>query len=433
MKQAIATGWDCPRAKVLVKLRDNMEEDFEIQTIGRIRRMPERTHYGIDNLDYCYLYTLDSKYVESVRQSTTNLFEIRQCNLKDECKDFKLIKELKHTNGGDIDPKIALDSIKNYYIKKYELSGNLSDNSKKLQEAGYEMSEQVIKTVKTGSFSTFSDLRDDDPLKETEIYFDVNTSGRDGLSLMNSCAHVSAACGMKSDIGAKILRRLFKKKEGFTGKLLSLPIKNFYAFIINNEDKLKEDFKDAAAQLAIQVTLHLDPIVEDFKIPENEKIKYDPTERNSNPLNKNVYTGYTQQMLSGNLRWKSERMLEKYCERDSVKWIYKNGDNGIQYFSIVYCDSFGKEWSFYPDYIIKLTDGTTVIIETKGGENKDGESQNIDKKSLNKFESFKEYAAKHPDIKWGFVRNYNDNLYFNNTEWVDSMNDEKWQPIEDLF
>ena len=44
IKQAVATGWDCPRAHILVKLRDNMDETFEIQTIGRIRRMPEESH-----------------------------------------------------------------------------------------------------------------------------------------------------------------------------------------------------------------------------------------------------------------------------------------------------------------------------------------------------------------------------------------------------
>lgn len=34
IKQAVATGWDCPRAHILVKLRENMDETFEIQTIG---------------------------------------------------------------------------------------------------------------------------------------------------------------------------------------------------------------------------------------------------------------------------------------------------------------------------------------------------------------------------------------------------------------
>ena len=59
MKQAISTGWDCPRAKILVKLREGMSESFEIQTIGRIRRMPEAIHYEDDLLDFCYVYTFD--------------------------------------------------------------------------------------------------------------------------------------------------------------------------------------------------------------------------------------------------------------------------------------------------------------------------------------------------------------------------------------
>ena len=67
MKQAISTGWDCPRAKVLVKIRENMHEDFEIQTLGRIRRMPEGKHYGNEVLDNCYLYTFDDEYTETVK------------------------------------------------------------------------------------------------------------------------------------------------------------------------------------------------------------------------------------------------------------------------------------------------------------------------------------------------------------------------------
>ena len=64
IKQAVATGWDCPRAHILVKLRDNMSETFEIQTIGRIRRMPEAKHYENELLDCCYLYTFDEKFAE---------------------------------------------------------------------------------------------------------------------------------------------------------------------------------------------------------------------------------------------------------------------------------------------------------------------------------------------------------------------------------
>jgi type III restriction enzyme len=67
IKQAVAMGWDCPRAYILVKLRDNQDETFEIQTIGRIRRMPEARHYENGLLDSCYLYTFDVKFTESVK------------------------------------------------------------------------------------------------------------------------------------------------------------------------------------------------------------------------------------------------------------------------------------------------------------------------------------------------------------------------------
>src|SRR5699024_5748641 len=67
IKQAIATGWDCPRAHILVKLRERTSDTFEIQTIGRIRRMPEVKHYESDLLDSCYLYTFDKKFTEGVK------------------------------------------------------------------------------------------------------------------------------------------------------------------------------------------------------------------------------------------------------------------------------------------------------------------------------------------------------------------------------
>ena len=73
-KQAIATGWDCPRAKILVKLREGGTQDFNIQTIGRIRRMPERKHYDNSLIDNCYIYTFDSKFKKGLTQSIENSF-----------------------------------------------------------------------------------------------------------------------------------------------------------------------------------------------------------------------------------------------------------------------------------------------------------------------------------------------------------------------
>lgn len=58
-KQAIALGWDCPRASILVLFRQWREENitFSIQTLGRIMRMPEQKHYADQDLNIGYVFT----------------------------------------------------------------------------------------------------------------------------------------------------------------------------------------------------------------------------------------------------------------------------------------------------------------------------------------------------------------------------------------
>lgn len=64
-KVAVATGWDCPRAHVLLQLRDNKSEVLEEQVIGRISRSaePHRADavrgdcYSREDLNYAYIYS----------------------------------------------------------------------------------------------------------------------------------------------------------------------------------------------------------------------------------------------------------------------------------------------------------------------------------------------------------------------------------------
>jgi len=123
-------------------------------------------------------------------------------------------------------------------------------------------------------------------------------------------------------------------------------------------------------------------------------------------------------------------LFEQYCEKNNaVDWLYKNGDTGQQYFSIVYVDGYRKQWLFYPDYIIKMKNGDVWIIETKGGETA-GVNKNIDLQIENKFNAFKNYV-KGKNIKWGFVRDIDNSLYINNTKFAMDMADSSWKPLED--
>ena len=67
-KQAIAMGWDCPRAAVLLIFRDMKSVTFTMQTVGRILRMPEQRHYAEAALNRGYVYTnLARDRIEIVR------------------------------------------------------------------------------------------------------------------------------------------------------------------------------------------------------------------------------------------------------------------------------------------------------------------------------------------------------------------------------
>jgi type III restriction enzyme len=56
-KEAVAVGWDCPRSQILVMLRAIRSITFEIQTVGRILRMPEAKHYENTELNQAFVYT----------------------------------------------------------------------------------------------------------------------------------------------------------------------------------------------------------------------------------------------------------------------------------------------------------------------------------------------------------------------------------------
>ena len=48
----------------------------------------------------------------------------------------------------------------------------------------------------------------------------------------------------------------------------------------------------------------------------------------------------------------------------------------------------------------------------------------------NKYEALKTYAQKY-NLKWGFVRDIDEELFINNTEYVEDMSDDSWKPLEE--
>lgn len=429
MKQAISTGWDCPRAKILVKLREGMSESFEIQTIGRIRRMPEAKHYEDDLLDFCYVYTFDEKYKAGLMSSIDKAYETRRLFLKDKCKTFTIEKQVRDLDFDGLGEREVLIKIHEALVKKYNLGSDKKMNKMLLSDAGYVFGTDIHGQALQGEFVRTSALADSHSCITTHKRVDTH---KHGIQLMHSIDAIKSSIGMAQNKVKTILERLFRKGGNPSKKLIALETPEFYAFVINNQHKLKEEFRAVTAQMAVQLTMTLQPKKSPFRIPEQDFFKYDPGVKNEVEYLSNAYHEYTSGFATSVVRSTCEMLFEQHCEgRDDIEWVYKNGDTGQQYFSIVYVDGIQKQWLFYADYIVMKRDGTIWIIETKGGETK-GKNKNIDDQIENKFNAFKAYASG-KELRWGFVRDKDNQLYINNTEFVIDMADEHWVPLAEKF
>lgn len=419
MKQAISTGWDCPRAKILVKLREGGSEDFQIQTIGRIRRMPEGKHYGMNILDYCYIYTLDTQYKIGLLSSLDKAYQVRRLFLRDEAKGFTLTKEMRDLDFDGLGERETLEKVYDYFKKSYKLGSDKNINRENLEAGGYDFSHEIDSKILQGVFRTTESLAQGSMDNRIKVKTTVNTHTH-GIYLLHSVDEIKKATGMQSQKVKNILRRMFSKGKKKKYKLIELENSDFYAFVINNVKQLKIDFKKVTSQMGgTQLSLKLEPKVTQFCIPEMEVYKFSEVKHRT-LMRMNAYREYTNEFVTDKTRSLPERLFERYCENnDKVEWVYKNGDTGQQYLSIVYMDGISKQWLFYPDYIVHLKDGTDWIIETKGGESS-GHSKNIDMQIENKFIAFKQYAKKY-NLHWGFVRDIDEELFINNTEYVEDM------------
>lgn len=437
MKQAVSVGWDCPRAKVLVGLRQNMGETFKIQTIGRIRRMPEGVHYEKENLDCCYLYTFDSQFM-SEAINVAGAFKRKHVTLKEAPKKFVLSKQLA-------DPLYRIGNEKNIMriiyeglVNTYKLDRDKSKNLDILGTYGYNTSEKVIMKIGTGQLNTISNYTSKNSsisFYEKEMTGDPRTFRGDLRKMFYLINKILRLPEGRTRI---IFERLFSERyHDKKYNVLRLKQKEFVAFMLNNSDKII-DFLDTLAHTSqigdFQLSLAL-PEEKDFYIPLNEWYPHDENSlKEDDNYNYNAYSGYSKKMVTSKTRSTVERIFEEYCEKsENVEWFYKNGDKGDQYFSVVYIDSYGHQKLFYADYIIKLVSEDKLwIIETKGGESASG-SKNIDKFVKMKFDAFKAYAANHDNINWGFVRDKDEELFINNTNYMDRLNTEPWKPLKMFF
>ncbi|WP_247950610.1 DEAD/DEAH box helicase [Streptococcus constellatus] len=439
MKQAVSTGWDAPRAKILVKLRLNTEPNFTLQTIGRIRRMPGQKHYDNPLLDNAFIYSNDQKYIADVLKKGEGAY-IATYELKEEAPDFQLTSVKPNLRAGLTNSEV-IQALRKQFKNDYGLvEQNGKQNQEKLESYGYIFGTTILQ------YLVKSDKLERDIVTEQLMAFDIKmpVNLRDNrLDLLNAEQAIQKYLyrDRPSDVNHILLELFSNRSEEPTKRFLSLKPSEFMAFVINNYRLLRETAKNADAQGLFDKQLSLEYGIShneldlvSFVLPKNEMYQTLKNEAGE-VFSKNVYKGY------GRNNWvttsKPEKAFEEWLESSQqVKWWYRSKDRGDNYFSVAYGQ---KKEGFFPDYIFLGTDGRTYVVETKGGK-----KQNIDTYSEVKFKAIREWSE-NKDInpngaRFAFVRPIVNTagdvtgLLFNNTVWKEDINDrEYWKPMNEFF
>ena len=408
--------------------------------------MPERKHYDNELLDNCYLYTLDSEFKEGLISSVGDSFYTYQYKKKQNALPIKLEKE--YLDGNDrfaVNPKAVVDVVRKQMLKECDINKNGVLDKKELETTkGFVFSTKLQTEAIEGVARTTHDM-----LKLNRIFggeHELNNHD-DGFIIRDAKRRIARAIGIDENISNNALRILFgpedmqmsllsqeEKDYEHENKLIhGLRLREYNAFLVNNRDKLVEIFSEISQDEIGEIEEN--PILKkEWCVPQYQYYKQHKKIQNTREHTKNVFEHYGNNILIQPNRTFTEIRFEEWCEQsDNIKWIYKNGDKGEEYFSIVYRKAFRRN-NFYPDYIIQLNNNEVWIVEAKGGITADGNSNNIDSYAKNKFEALKDYGERHKEIHWGFIRAVGTQIFISNTEWDENiLNNNIWKPIEEII
>jgi type III restriction enzyme len=380
-KQAIDTGWDCPRAHILVKFRETKSEVFEIQVLGRILRMPEQKHYDLDILNNGYVFTNIPKITVNKEEYNPNIIKHIKSKRIGSYKNISLPSYYKsRADYGDITGEFV-----QIFCKSSEKHFGIQRLSP--------VEENIQKAISKGLNLDVSKL------KESIISdYEIASTSFDSIDGDLDSSHTVDLLSSDNDTQFTFNHFLESHMGTFTNKKRSLPImksalyalfKNYFSIggprqdatwlqntVLEKSNKVHFDhiFTDAVEQFAIFRELEVKKRVEGgeqnyiFEVP--SEIYINEFVEEVVPYLKNVMHPCYLEIE----RSQPEKLFEKFLEADSkIEWWFKNGINKIEYFGVKYEYPTNRIKTFYPDYIVMYLDGTLGIFETKSN----GDDENL--------------------------------------------------------
>jgi len=455
-KQAAGTGWDCPRAHVLIMFREINSEKFYIQTVGRILRMPEpdekedykdstiiRTGFLFTN------YERNKVYAEW-NEISPNKPEIYVAEIRKGINNIKLKSEyVSRLEYGDLSnsAKFQISFLKSMNDRFKITLKDISQKkgSKKLADAGIK-----LKPIITNQIIVDAKFQDFDQLS-----YEFKKQGRDVLLEMSVndvektfnyyCFTLLKEQTEEAAKISNIVRSWSPLKSAIRVWLKNILGDNsnyYYRVFINDINKMAGSvLRPAITQAIKDYKPILQKIIEERRKLQEEResptftIKdeywftedYEEIKTNLCALNK----CYLLKEYQGKI---NEKRFLNYIDskKSEIEWWFKNRDYGWEYFAIKYFNTREQAYRlFYPDWIIRFRDGKIGIFDTKAGDTALPEKVKDKAKALViKLKGLgKNYVG-------GIVVFENGVWYYNNSENYDytcGRLNKDWKKLEDLL
>ena len=358
-KHAIALGWDCPRAHILVLFRNLRSFTFSVQTLGRIMRMPEPNvgHYENEVLNRGYVYT-----------------NLEQMHIDKEMADGYL----RTYTSQRIDEYAPLKLLSVHRIRQREKTRIVTRFSQLFLQAAQETNlEASIDVYDRNVSDTFIAeyerdnvdimLREDvagreqyDPTNEGELQKMFDFFVRENLTPYYPEDHSinSVKKAIYDFFGGALINPMDFIEDSTAIVKVVLSERNKAHFVATLDvAKKKYQAETATRKDPLQET---DP----WEIP--EKITFDKKySMYEAPSTKSVMQPFY--MAEHRYRFGPEVDFIRFLEENTnVLWWYKNGEGVSMYFAVPYL-ARNDENPFYVDFIVRLADGRIGLYDTKKG------------------------------------------------------------------
>jgi len=368
-KQAIALGWDCPRAAVLLIFREIKQEVFTIQTVGRILRMPKQKHYPAKMLNYGYVYTnLSKDMIQIVQDDMDYIVQNRAIRIENyaniELRSYFINTRLTRNRLGS--------RFRNcLYMAAEEYLGITMDMIKAGPKGitAYNNEQLLSKSIKTNMENIEIPLPKNLMLTgeievtqaKEKVRFAKTQSELDILFRQFCRNHVGAYAKVDStpvlELALKMLFEEYHEMDEFKAVKIILYEQNVGKFV-EVIDRALQKYAILLQQKAAQASKQV------------EESEWDvPPERiynqhyNEKPADHHALEPFYEYNNASNPENDFVDFLEKNDKY--IEWWYKNGDKNKEDFAVIYEDIHKVTRGFYVDFVIKLKEGTIALFDTK--------------------------------------------------------------------